>query len=100
MSAEIIESMHDGVVPIFFLTQSMQTYLQRNVMFLPYYYTNPDEMAQQIIQTTDGPGLLERGVQIAMTHESNHYLSYLYWGTNKYMRLMNTAIALFQQRSL
>jgi hypothetical protein len=76
---EFLDCLHGGVIPIYLASPNILTYLHRNIMFLPYYFDSPEAMAQLIARVTDGMGILHEGVRMSMTHESNHYLSKLYW---------------------
>eukprot|EP00392_Amoebophrya_sp_AT5.2_P001990 g1995.t1 len=116
---EFIECLSGGIIPIYFLSANLASYLERVLLFMPFYFTSPEEMHQLVSTLTDGSGILQHGVffytlslhdngltatgkvRMYMTHESNHYLTALYWGQSRFLRFLGAVTSMhYQELSL
>lgn len=41
---EFIDCLHEGVIPIYYLSANLASYLERTLLFMPFFFTNPEEM--------------------------------------------------------
>ncbi|CAD7928194.1 unnamed protein product [Amoebophrya sp. A25] len=94
---EFIECLSNGIIPIYYLSANLASYLERVLLFMPFYFTTPQEMHHVVNTITDGNGILTQGVRMYMTHESNHYLTALYWGQSRFLRFLTALTAMHNQ---
>ncbi|CAD7970820.1 unnamed protein product [Amoebophrya sp. A120] len=94
---EFIECLSQGIIPIYYLSANLASFLERVLLFMPFYFTSPKEMHNLVATLTDGSGILQHGVRMYMTHESNHYLTALYWGQSRFLRFLTAVTSMHYQ---